>query len=85
MPTLPTFTVRSQQGLLAADGGGDIGQVEIAVHLKGDYPAARKALAALLAGHDALALKSLTMSRDQVADGAPQIETRFTLYHRRQP
>jgi hypothetical protein len=68
-----------------ADGGGNIGQVEIAVHLKGDYPAAKKALAALLVEHDELALKSLTMSRDQAADGAPQIETRFTLYHRGQP
>jgi hypothetical protein len=69
---------------LNADTGGEIGQVEIAVHLKGDYPATKKAIAALLAGHDELALKSLTMTRDQAADGAPQIETRFTLYYRRQ-
>ncbi len=68
-----------------ADPGSAIGQVEIAVHLKGDYPATKKAIAALLAEHDELALKSLTMNREQAADAAPQIETRFTLYHRRQP
>jgi hypothetical protein len=69
---------------LNADAGGAIGQVEIAVHLKGDYPATKKAIAELLAEHDELALKSLTMNREQAADAASQIETRFTLYHRRQ-
>jgi hypothetical protein len=68
-----------------ADPGSAIGEVEIAVHLKGDYPATKKAIAGLLAAHDELALKSLTMNREQAADAAPQVETRFTLYHRRQP
>jgi len=66
-------------------GADDIGQVEITLHLKGDYPATRKSIGALLVSHEELALKSLSMNRDQAIDTAPQVETRFTLYYRRRP
>lgn len=69
---------------LPGDADSDIRKVEITVHARGEYLAIKKAIAALLDQHEELALKSLTISREQSIDGAPQVEARFTFFHRKQ-
>ena len=62
---------------------GEIGRMEIAAHLKGAYPALKKTVAALLAGHDGLALESLSLRRSHSTDALIDIDVRFTFFYRR--
>lgn len=74
---------RVNQIPLAQAPEGGVNQVEISFRLKGDYPAVKKFMARLLAQHTELALKSLSIERDQALDMSQKVEARFVLYYQK--
>ncbi|CDG81976.1 hypothetical protein [Janthinobacterium agaricidamnosum] len=68
---------------LADSANSDVSRMEIDARLKGAYPALKKTLADLLAGHDGLALESLALRRSRAAEPSIDIEVRFTYFYRK--
>ncbi|HYD82127.1 MAG TPA: hypothetical protein VEC06_20165 [Paucimonas sp.] len=61
----------------------EIGRTEIVASMKGMYPALKKAVAALLASHDGLALDFISVRRGRSTDAVVEVELRFSFFYRK--
>ncbi len=61
----------------------DIGRMEINARLKGPYPALKKTVTELLAGHEDLALEAMSVHRDRATDTVVDGDLRLTFFYRK--